>query len=345
MKVFVESRFVKQNKNGISRDSKSIVNNLKSDPNIDLQTFVAARTRFSQGLMGVKSILNGHPKYLDFGKAIIFIPQLQGYLPYSKGTGVIRIHDIFPVTNPEWFRKISVRIFKLTLAKAIENEHLFICNSVTTQNSLLSIYPAARTQLVYCNTETMESTKCGHCEYCRDIEQIARKPFLLTVGTIEPRKNYERLIQIWKKCPNPKGLQLIIVGRYGWKSRRTFRHLNQKNQNAKYLQDVCDGGVQELTRSCQAYISVSLGEGFNLPAMDAARNVKPLILSDIPIHRELYGESATYLDPQDIFCTNHEVLQKALNNLEPVDITLIPNVNFDHEVRNMIHNLSKVNNE
>ena len=209
----------------------------------------------------------------------------------------------------------------------------------------MSIYPTARTEVIYCNSFSVDVRKCGHCEYCVDIDQITKKRFVLSVGTIEPRKNYERLIRVWKKRSNVQGLQLIIVGKYGWKSGKVFRLLNQKNQNVRYLEDVCDGGVQELTKSCQAYLSASLGEGFNLPAMDAARNSKPLVLSDIHVHKELYGKVATYLHPQDEFSISQTIERIVLNNLEPLDTKLIPNLNFDNQVRNLILNLLKEENE
>lgn len=345
MKVFVESRFIMQSRNGISRDSKSIVTLLNSDPQVDLQTFTCARAKIARGLKGAKAIMNGHPSYINFGNAKVFIPQLQGYLPTSKGTAIIRIHDIYPITNPEWFRKISVRVFKLTLAKAVENEHLFVCNSMTTRDSLLSIYPTARTELIYCNSHSIESKKCGHCEYCSNTDQFAKKPFLLSVGTIEPRKNYESLIRLWERRASLDDLQLVIVGKYGWKSRKVHRLLKQKNQNMCYLQDVCDGGVQELTKTCKAYLSLSLGEGFNLPAMDAAKNLKPLVLSDIPIHKELYGKMATYFDPQDLLSISQIVNEIDFNNLEPVDNKLIPKFDFEDQVLNLIRNLSKERNE
>ncbi len=77
------------------------------------------------------------------------------------------------------------------------------------------------------------------------------------------------------------------------------QRLKRTNVNVVYLNNVCDAGVQDLTKNCMAYISVSLGEGFNYPAMDATKFSKPLILSDISIHRDLYGNSPIYINPSD----------------------------------------------
>lgn len=338
MKVFVESRFINQNRNGISRDSKSILAPLLKEPNVEVQSFTFAQTNFLRAFIGIRTILNGHPKYIDFHSEQVFIPQLQGYLPKSKRTAVIRIHDIYPVTNPEWFRKMSSEIFKNTLDKAVQDDHLFVCNSATTRASLLEYYPKARTKILYCNSTTPTIIECDKCQFCSQKALFLGTPFLLTVGTVEPRKNYEKLIRIWNKAVNKQGLNLVIVGRKGWKSTKVMRQLGRRNRNLIYFKDICDKGVQELTRRCAAYLSVSLGEGFNFPAIDAANLFKPLLLSDIPIHRELYGNNENYFDPTNESDLGEVIEKLDIDLLKPFGFKPIYDEDFDERVCNLFIN-------
>ncbi len=338
MKVFVESRFINQSRNGISRDSISILTPLLKDPNIEVQSFTFSRKNFLRGLIGLRTTLNGHPKYIDFHNELVFIPQLQGYLPKSKRTAVIRIHDIYPLTNPEWFRKMSSEIFKSTLARAVQDDHLFVCNSATTRARLLEYYPTARTKLLYCNSRTPTIIECGKCEFCSQKALFPGTPFLLTVGTVEPRKNYEMLIRIWNKAVNKQGLNLVIVGRKGWKSTKVMHQLGRRISNLVYFKDICDKGVQELTKGCAAYLSVSLGEGFNFPAMDAANLFKPLLLSDIPIHRELYGNNGKYFAPTNESQLGEVIERLDISLLEPFDFKPIYDEDFDEKVCNLFIN-------
>jgi glycosyltransferase involved in cell wall biosynthesis len=288
-----------QSRNGISRDSKSILEVLTKDTRFEIEPFEFAKNQILRGLFATKIVMNGHPKLINFGHDYVYIPQLQGYLPHVSETAIIRLHDIYPFTNPEWFKKISVRVFKQTLINAVKGKHLFVCNSFTTQQELLEHFPTALTKVIYCSTEIPESKSCGECDYCERIDVFAGISYFLTVGTIEPRKNYDFLLSVWKKFNANEVPTLIIVGRRGWKSFKVYQRLKRNNDNVIYLNNVCDAGVKDLTKNCMAYISVSLGEGFNYPAMDAAKFSKPLILSDISIHRELYANLPLYVNPND----------------------------------------------
>jgi len=123
--------------------------------------------------------------------------------------------------------------------------------------------------------------------------------YVIAVGTIEPRKNYSGLIRAWKNVCKSTDRKLIVVGRFGWKAKKILKKL-QNTEGLIYIYNACDYAVNQLLLKSKAFISCSLDEGFDFPSVDAALLKKPVLLSDIPVHRELHGETATYFNPSSV---------------------------------------------
>jgi glycosyltransferase involved in cell wall biosynthesis len=337
--ILISQRFLGSSKNGISRDAGAIANALNEKNGFKLQGINTASTnKFIKSVLILKTIVFGKPKKYKSDSLISVIPQLENQLPEKKGTALIRIHDLFPITNPEWFRKSSAISFKKTLKRAVEDEHIFICNSKYTQKSLLKIYPNAKTVLLYCSSFMANSNDCGQCQYCK-MNLILNRKYIIAVSTIEPRKNYRSLINSWIEVKGSLDLDLIIVGKYGWKSKKIWRAIKNPENGITHIDDICDSGLAKATANASAYVSVSLDEGFNFSALDSAIAGVPLIISDIPVHRELYGESACYLDPNDL-----NNIKKALmsgHQVKPIISAdyLAKDLAFDRDLRELAEKL------
>jgi len=132
----------------------------------------------------------------------------------------------------------------------------------------------------------MQMGQCGTCSGCLFIRSATRIDFL-AVGTLEPRKNYSFLIDIFT---NPAVTSnLIIVGRLGWRSKRLKYKLVNQNQ-VYWINSCCDGALNEIYQSARAFLSASLDEGFNIPVFEAKEVGLPLILSDISVHKEFHKD-------------------------------------------------------
>ena len=308
--VLISQRFLRGSRNGISRDADTLALAAGENPELEFQE-IANSDAGALGKMVViaKTVFWKCPAIYDAGTLPSLLPHLENYLPNTKHSALIRIHDIFPITNPEWFHKISAASFNITLKRAVLDEQLFLCNSRYTQERFLSYFPNAKTVLLYCNPVREEMQPCGECQFCQTGYRHRHKRYLIAISTVEPRKNYLRLLKCWVKISRNFDRELVIVGRYGWKSRVTMCLIRYSGRSVNYLSDVCNFGVERLISNAEAYISASLDEGFNFSAMDAARAGIPLILSDIPVHRELYGDTALYFDPK-----NEEDIKVALSS-------------------------------
>jgi glycosyltransferase involved in cell wall biosynthesis len=240
----------------------------------------------------------------------VFLPErsvyiqshLFGILPLGKLVqSIVRLHDIFPVTNPDWFRVIPQRVFEISFESAIKSS-FFVCDSLATKRDLLDLSPSSeeRTLVSYCPVSIPERQSCQKCSLCLNFPTRSTK-IVVTIGTLEPRKNYVALLQAWEKFTIDKdgSYSLIIIGKFGWKYRAINAHLKRSISAGTVLHfsDACDGSMVKMLESADFYISASLNEGFNLPAAEAALMQKKLLLSDIPVHRELYSDNALYFDP------------------------------------------------
>ncbi len=125
--------------------------------------------------------------------------------------------------------------------------------------------------------------------------------FWLAVGTLEPRKNYETLLDAldlyWARSPRP--LPLRIAGGGGWKSDALKQHLAalETQGRVERLGYVPDADLLRLYGSAQALVFPSWHEGFGLPVLEALSQGAPVICSDRASLPEVGGEAAVYVDP------------------------------------------------
>ena len=125
--------------------------------------------------------------------------------------------------------------------------------------------------------------------------------FLLAVqhGECHPHKNVEGLLRLFAAMSaTDTNLSLVVAGR----GQSHFQSVRNKlspalQSRACHLGYVSRDKLTKLYRDAAAFVSLSRFEGFNMPAAEAAAQGTPLILSDLPVHRELHGQTACFLDP------------------------------------------------
>jgi glycosyltransferase involved in cell wall biosynthesis len=129
-------------------------------------------------------------------------------------------------------------------------------------------------------------------------KQIAQRPTLLMVGTVEPRKGHEQALTacelLWVQGVK---VNLVIVGKPGWLVERLLKKLDNHPQLGTQLfwfPSASDEMLTKLYEACSALLAASSGEGFGLPLIEAARHGLPIIARDLPVFREVSGEYAFY---------------------------------------------------
>lgn len=285
---------------GIARDSVSIAKGLAEICNLtivvhkkkELFEFHSDKIeRASEYTIKMRSIL-GMAFDINTSADIFFVPQILPIKNSKAMLNLVRVHDLFPITNPEWFPWPHKTVFSRQFKRVLKTESIFVTNSRRTEFILHQFFdvPKSRIKVFECRVMNLNEECCLQCDACEFTGKTDMN-YRLMVGTIEPRKNYTLPISIYSE--NKISIPLVIVGRNGWKSGKIVKKL-RRSPNIFWLQNSCDGALRRLYENASSFISTSLDEGFNLPAAEAGLFSAPLILSDIPIHRELYP-SATFI--------------------------------------------------
>ncbi len=125
-------------------------------------------------------------------------------------------------------------------------------------------------------------------------------PFLLFVGAVSPRKNVDGLLRWYRSAPRRirRRFDLRIVGHYGWGEPGP----NQLHDPSSGI--YWHGGISDPARlgwfydNAHLLVFPSRGEGFGFPTLEAFAHRLPVVLSDIPVFREVAGEAAWYVPPE-----------------------------------------------
>ena len=128
--------------------------------------------------------------------------------------------------------------------------------------------------------------------------------FLLFVGTLQPRKNIDRIIKAFSQLPEEmqKEHKLVLVGKNGWNTAELREQIQQLQLRGigVWLEYVPFSDLRALYQSAKAFLFPSLHEGFGLPILEAFASKVPVITSNITSMPEIAGEAAYLVDPYDI---------------------------------------------
>lgn len=208
------------------------------------------------------------------------------------------MYDLLPMQRPGWFSdKLVVRYQKWlrVLASLADG---FYCISPPVEQDLrhtlaqrYRIKDGVHTQVIPMGWDLLATyQEMIHMNGIVSVIQAMQKaPSALMVGTLEPRKGHLDVLKtfdlLWQRNTE---LNLVIVGRPGWKTEELQATLRQHSQSGKrlfWLDDVDDSALTALYDACKGVIMASHAEGFGLPLLEALGRGKSVLARDIPIFR------------------------------------------------------------
>lgn len=144
------------------------------------------------------------------------------------------------------------------------------------------------------------------------------KPYVLFVGTIEPRKNIDVLLDAWLQLPNEmtQEFDLVLAGPKGWKSDRTLARIQSGISGVRYAGYVPERELPSLTAGATAFVYPSLYEGFGFPAAQAMAAGVPVITSNVSALPEVVGDAGLLIDPRDPFALRDAIQHLLLSPSE-----------------------------
>lgn len=226
--------------------------------------------------------------------------------PIGSVNQVVTIHDLAYKLYPETAHPKVVAMYDRLLATLEQHPEIqVIAVSQSTKNDIVNLtaIPLEQITVIY---EALPR----EAEYVPSAEEVStvknslpgKKPFLMTVGTTEPRKNLGRVIEAWKKIRDQ--FDLYIIGAEGWDT------LSQE-KGLYYLGYVEPTRLASLYRLAHALVYTSLYEGFGLPILEAYYHECPVITSQISSMQEIAGDGAVLVDPYSV-----EAIAQACVSLE-----------------------------
>lgn len=218
------------------------------------------------------------------------------------------VYDLLPILHPELFNPGAKPWFERWLATAAGAADGLLCISRAVADELLAwiehaeIRRADALQVGYfhlgADIEASAPSFGVTPEEAALLEPIARRPSLLMVGTLEPRKMHAQALDacelLWQRGVE---LNLVIVGKPGWLTEQLAARLAghpERGRRLFWFERASDETLRELYRRGAALLAASLAEGFGLPLIEAAQHRLALIARDIPVFREVAGRHAHY---------------------------------------------------
>jgi len=232
-------------------------------------------------------------------RAEIFFGSL-GILPLlSPLPGVATVHDLTPLLHPEWHSWKNRLGFNPFIGATVRRARRLVAVSEATRRDLVAAFPraASKTAVVHNGVAPEIPAAAGPAPH-------GGRPYVLYVGTLEPRKNVSRLLvameSVWDRRPDFP--DLVLAGGDGW-GVEGFRERVARSRHAARVVRAGYLGPGERAwwlKGARVFAYPSLYEGFGLPPLEAMAQGTPVVGSSAPALREVMGDAGLLPDPASV---------------------------------------------
>jgi glycosyltransferase involved in cell wall biosynthesis len=230
-------------------------------------------------------------------------------LPRFKGIKtVFTLHDLIFKFFPEYHLPRNRVFLTLAMPLFLRRADAIICVSEHTKRDAIRVYglPEAKLRVIYEGVAPrFRRVQDSGVLRATQARYVLSERFILTVGTIEPRKNLPTLFKAFKALLEEDASlaqELIIVGKAGWLHESTFRaiHTLGLTGRVRLLTAVEDDDLIKLYSLATVFAFPSLYEGFGLPPLEAMACGAPVVASNAASLPEVCGQAALLLPPTDV---------------------------------------------
>lgn len=225
--------------------------------------------------------------------------------PGVPGKKVCTVHDMTYKAFPETVRFKTKVMLDLNLKSSIRRADLILTDSEFSKSEIIKYFPqsAHKLEVVYCGVDR-EHFKPAPPE---EIQRVRSKygiegKYFLYLGTLEPRKNLERLIQAYALLKErlPSAPRLVIAGGKGWMYEAIVESGKAVGTDCLFTGYVPAEDAPPLLSGCTAFLFPSLYEGFGMPPLEAMSCGAPVLTSNAASLPEVVGDAAVLVDPFSI---------------------------------------------
>lgn len=313
MKIAIDARFVGPQGTGLGKYTEKLIENLQKIDSKNKYAIFLRKENWDYLKITSKNFqkVPADIKWYSFSEQleipriihtsnpdVVHIPHFNVPVNISKPF-IVTIHDLIhhnftqdsvTTRNPVIY-KLKRAAYKFTIARAVNKSQKIIVPSNFVEHEIVKTFKISREKIVVTHEAAEE-------DYFNIKRLSAPKPYIIYVGNAYPHKNIHKLID---SLTYLKNLDLVLVCPRDVFWQRLKDYIEQKGMSNRvtvhgYLET---HKLTKLFGRAKAYVFPSLAEGFGIPGLNAMAAGLPLIASDIPVFREIYGNAAYYFDPQD----------------------------------------------
>lgn len=228
--------------------------------------------------------------------------------PGVKGKTVITVHDMVYKAFPETVRARTKYMLDTGLKRSMKRADLIVTDSEFSRAEILKYFPQHEPKLrvVPCGVDLNKFKPCGDKEIIRRVKKSLeiKGEYFLYLGTIEPRKNLERLIQAYyvftQKTQDPP--KLVLAGGKGWLYDSIFAKVTELGltEQVIFTKYVPAQDMNPLMCGALAFVFPSIYEGFGMPPLEAMACGVPVLASDAASLPEVVGDCGVTVDAYSV---------------------------------------------
>lgn len=231
-----------------------------------------------------------------------------GDVPYA-----VTVHDMAFMARPNWFPALRSLYYRLHFPRVAQGASIIIADSDFTVSEIRKHLGLAAYR-VYLSAPENNADEA----LFRRTFDIAGK-YILSTGTIEPRKNISALLSAWPsiRLVHPE-LTLVVAGRWGWGQKETKKAL-LNSPGVKWVGSISDNQLMSAFAGARLLVYPSLYEGFGLPPLESAASGVPFVIGPAETLREIFGAFSAAVSGETAPSISQAVLEaldKSINSTE-----------------------------
>lgn len=300
--LYINGRFLSQEITGLQRYAIEVVRAIdKLAKDIKIKLVIPPKTKHDLSLANIETVRTrtgrGHfweqfvlPLYVK--NDILINLTLSAPL---RTKNIIVVHDLAEFREPKWYTKKFLAYYRILRPLLINKAARVITVSNFSKQEIIDLFKTEESKInvIYEGKEHILNAQTDSSILKK--LNIDNHSFILSVGSLNPRKNFRKLIDAYLSL-KLNGYKLVIVG---GENKKAFANSGnfERNNSVIFTGSIPDEQLKALYLNAAMFVCPSLYEGYGLPVLEAMACKCPVVASDIPSFREIFQSSAFYVDP------------------------------------------------
>jgi glycosyltransferase involved in cell wall biosynthesis len=287
-KIFCNTRVLNANLTGVQRYTISILNYFPKNE-IELIAPTKKNSRGAKGHFWDQFTL---PNKIN--NSLLWSPNNTGPMYYKRQ--VLTLHDLVHIDYPETLGKMYTRWYNYFLPVLCKSAAHIITISDFSKKRIIEEFktPEEKITVIYNGVDPIINRQTHIPRY-----NVPFKRYILSLGSIEPRKNIATLLTAWGNvCDNlPDDIGLVIVGAKGNSNIFKNANLDENVDRVFFTGHINDTHINQLYAEAILFVYLSFYEGFGLPPLEAMAHGIPVITGNRTSLPEVIGDAGLMIDP------------------------------------------------